>query len=594
MRTHLILLLVCLSGSVHARGYADTLSTAIRINQLGFLPGGPKCAAVLADHSGDFFLVSADRRDTVYRGRLESPVPSPFSSLTTRKADFSAFHGSGVFRVSVPGIGYSYPFVVAEHVYAGLSVATLKAYYFNRCSTPLLPAFAGAWARAEGHPDTVVYVHASAAGPGRPEGSTLSAPGGWYDAGDYNKYVVNSGITVATLLSAYEDFPGYYDTLETHIPESRNGVPDILDEVRWNLTWMLAMQDADGGVYHKLTDSAFDRMEMPDRDHARRYVVAKSTAATLDFAAVMAQAGRVFAAFDRVFPGFADSCARAALRAWDWAQQHPQVVYDQQQLNTRFDPDISTGPYGDRWLSDEKAWAAAELYVSTGADSFYHAAGLPEVERMRVPTWYQVRCLGYYSLLRHRSRLHKVPATVFQVLQDRLLAWAEDLCKGREGRAFYTVMGHSAGDYVWGSNAVAANQGVAMIQAFLLSKDRRYLAAAVANLDYLCGRNATGYCYITGFGGRSPRHPHHRVSVADGLSAPVPGWLVAGPNPGQQDHSPTYPNRIPDQSYTDDERAYACNEVAINWNAPLVYLTGALEALQGPQRNRSALRSPAR
>nr|GFC47660.1 hypothetical protein [Tanacetum cinerariifolium] len=140
-------------------------------------------------------------------------------------------------------------------------------------------------------------------------------------------------------------------------------------------------------------------------------------------------------------------------------------------------------------------------------------------------------------------------------------------------------MGRTAADYVWGSNATAANQGIALVQAYRLTGDRKYLRAALTNLDYLLGRNATGYCFVTGCGTRSPQHPHHRLSEADGVAAPVPGLLVGGPNPGRQDKC-AYPAALAPLAYSDSVCSYASNEIAINWNAPLVYLAAALEALQ--------------
>ncbi|MEK0750764.1 glycoside hydrolase family 9 protein, partial [Mycobacterium ulcerans] len=98
--------------------------------------------------------------------------------------------------------------------------------------------------------------------------------------------------------------------------------------------------------------------------------------------------------------------------------------------------------------------------------------------------------------------------------------------------AFQTIMGQSNHDFIWGSNSVAANEGIVLINAFLLTKNKKYMDSALSNLDYLMGRNATGYCFVTGFGSKSPLHPHHRPSVADGINDPVPGLLVGGPNPG--------------------------------------------------------------
>jgi endoglucanase len=144
------------------------------------------------------------------------------------------------------------------------------------------------------------------------------------------------------------------------------------------------------------------------------------------------------------------------------------------------------------------------------------------------------------------------------------------------------VMGKTPQDFVWGSSAVAGNQGIALVQAYRLTGDERYLHFALANLDYLLGRNATGYSFVTGFGDKPPMHPHHRPSIADGVTQPVPGLLVGGPNPRapQQDRCTSYTSEVPDEVYSDDACSYASNEIAINWNAPLAYLAAALEALQ--------------
>src|SRR5690606_35637774 len=155
-----------------------------------------------------------------------------------------------------------------------------------------------------GHPDDRVAIHPSAASATRPAGTFIVAPFGWYDAGDYGKYVVNSGITTGTLLSLLEDYPAAAQRLETNIPESGDGVPDLLDEVLWNLRWMLSMQDpADGGVYHKLTTASFAGMVMPEAATAQRYVVQKSTPAALNLAAVAAQASRVLRHHESAAPG---------------------------------------------------------------------------------------------------------------------------------------------------------------------------------------------------------------------------------------------------------------------------------------------------
>ncbi len=333
---------------------AATVGTAaIQVNQVGFLPGASKWA-VLQDVVADgFAVVDADTGREVWRGRLTAAQPWEPARERLRLADFTALSQPGRYRLQVAGLPPSAPFIIAANAYEPLNAAALKFFYFNRAGMALDAEHAGVWARPAGHPDDRVFVHASAAGPGRPAGAVIAAPKGWYDAGDYNKYIVNSGISVYTLLAAYEHYPRFFQAQKIDIPETGNGLPDILNEALWNLEWMLAMQDpADGGVYHKLTDKGFDGIVLPHEARHDRYVVMKTTAATLDFAAVMSQASRIFAAFEAQRPGLSARMLAASKRAWGWAQVHPEVVYRQP-------PDIHTGGYDDNQLADEFAWAAA-------------------------------------------------------------------------------------------------------------------------------------------------------------------------------------------------------------------------------------------
>jgi endoglucanase len=393
---------------------------------------------------------------------------------------------------------------------------------------------------------------------------------------------VNSGITMGTLLSLYEDHPNYFKKFEINIPESSNKIPDLLDETLWNLRWMLTMQDpADGGVYHKLTNPKFDGFIMPNKANNSRYVIQKNTIATLDFAAVMAQASRILKNFKTELPGLSDSCLNASLKAWKWAKENPKMVYRQNEMNTKFDPDIVTGGYEDRNDADEWIWAASELYITTKKDEFYKALNLYPETPYQIPTWNNVQLLAYYSLVRNEKNLTELGKKDIPNLKQKLLNFADDLLLNVDSQAFNTVMGKSAKDYMWGSSSQAANQGIALLQAYKISSDKKYLNGALGNFDYLMGRNATGYCFLTGFGSKQVMFPHHRVSDADGVVEPVPGLLSGGPNPGQQDKCEGYVTKIADESFLDATCSYSTNEIAINWNAPMVYLAASLEIFQG-------------
>ena len=561
---------------------ASGQNTNIRLNQVGFYPNAQKIAVWVGDKQESFFILSENKQDTVFKGTLSAQRINAISQKTTQITDFSAFQKVGKFVVSIPKIGNSYTFQIKPNVHREAAIASLKGFYYQRASTALPEKYAGKWHREAGHPDDKILIHPSAAKAQRPEGTVISSPRGWYDAGDYNKYIVNSGITMGTLLSLYEDHPDFFKNFEANIPESGNKIPDLLDETLWNLRWMLTMQDPnDGGVYHKLTNPAFDKMVMPNQATNSRYVIQKNVIASLDFAAVMAQASRVLRKHEKVLPKLADSCLNASVKAWNWAKQNPTIVYRQNEMNKNFDPDITTGGYEDRNDADEWIWASAELYITTKDDSYRKAVNLYPETALQLPTWNQVRMLAYYSLIRNEKSLTDLGKGDLPKLKKTLIDFAENLLLNTDNQAFNTVMGKSAKDYMWGSSSHAANQGIALLQAFQISKDKKYVVGALGNLDYLLGRNATGYSFLTGFGSKQVMFPHHRPSEADEIIEPVPGLLSGGPNPGQQDKCEGYTTKIADESFLDATCSYSTNEIAINWNAPMVYLAAALEALQG-------------
>lgn len=573
--------LLFLGGLVSRGAQAQNARTQIHLNQVGFYPQAPKMAVVEGTDAESFVVVDTATSDTVHTGSLGDPVRWAMSGEQVQRATFSDLQESGTYELRVEGIGASHPFVIRQTVHEPVAEAALKAYYYQRMSMPLTEEYAGKWARPMGHPDKDVRVHPAAASEARPKGTEIAAPKGWYDAGDYNKYVVNSGISTYTLLALYEHYPSAAEALSSSIPESRNDVPDVLDEALWNLRWMLDMQAPDGGVYHKLTHPSFQAMVMPHEVTAPRYVVQKSTPAALDFAAVMAQGARLYDDYSKPFPGLADSMRTAALNAWNWARAHPDVSYDQDAMNEQHDPDVVTGEYGDGRFEDEVAWAAAELAVTTEADSFLTVAS-PLEHDPSVPSWGSVGTLGWMTLLEHRDDVTSAVDT--SALTRRYRQFASDLVAARQDVPYRTVMGHDNSNFVWGSNSVAGNQAMVLLQAERLTNDPKYLQSALANLDYLLGRNATGYSFVTGHGDRTPMHIHHRVSEADGIPAPVPGFLAGGPNPGQQDAGhcePTYPSDKPAKSYLDALCSYASNEITINWNAPLVYVATVLETEYG-------------
>jgi endoglucanase len=538
-----------------------TVPERIKLNQVGFTPNAEKLAVVPAVEATSFTVLKAGTTEEVMSGTLSAAAVWQPSFESVKLADFSSLTAPGSYELKVAGVTQTAPFTVSADAYKAVNAAALKSFYFNRASTALLETHAGIYQRAAGHADTNVFIHASAADVKRPEGTVVSAPKGWYDAGDYNKYIVNSGITIYTLLAAFKRFPAYFTAQSLNIPESGDAVPDILNEVMWNLEWMLAMQDPDdGGVYHKLTSKGFSGFVMPDADTSERYMVQKSTAATLDFAAVMAAASRVYADYESQYPGLSAKMLAAAKSAWAWAKANPAVYYAQP-------ADIQTGGYGDNNVSDEFFWAAAELYIATKDDNYYSAMNAAETSA-DVPGW--------MSLAQHLDSL--TAAADKTLIKDRLTQLAAGISTKKSQSAYGVSM--ETGDFFWGSNSGALNQAMMALEAYQLDTSKTaYRQAAQALFDYVMGRNATDYSFVTGFGSKSPMNIHHRPSGADGIAAPIPGFIAGGPHPDHYSDCSSYPSPLPAKSFVDLECSYSTNEIAINWNAPLVYVSAALQVL---------------
>ncbi len=547
---------------------AQSLSTDIRLNQLGFMPNSVKIAAVVNAKADSFKVMNSDLSGVVFEGEL---LPSKYYSASeenVRLADFTLMTQPGNYVLVIDELGKSVPFEVSENVFTNLAKATLKYYYYNRASMPILSEYAGVWAREAGHPDTEVIVLPSAASANRPAGTKISTPGGWYDAGDYNKYIVSSGGTVFTILSAYETYSEFYDTLNLNIPESNNNIPDILDEALYNIRWMMTMQDEDGGVYNKTTEAVFSGFDMPSKVKSTRYVTAKGTAATLDFAAVMAMTARIYKKFD---PELADSALNMAIKAWQWAKKNPSVVFKNPSASGGY-PGVSTGEYSDTGFDDEFTWSAAELYITTKDSSYYKEIDFDI--SFGVPGWPTVGSLSLLSLLVNKESLSD--AADLGLIKSKFISAVSGI-KNNISSSPYRIPGDF---YYWAGNNAFANWGMMFMQAFRLTGDASYFNAGLFSLDYLLGKNATTYCFVTGFGSKSPMNPHHRISVSDGVTDPIPGMLVGGAASGDGVDCGlnAYPSKLSAKSYLDAVCSYSTNEVAIGINSGLAFVSGAIIA----------------
>jgi endoglucanase len=537
-------------------------------NQVGFLTGGLKQIAVL-DAAGKDVVFKDSAGTEVLSVKAPEAQPWEPAGKSASLVDFSELNTPGTYTIFVNGEEAGHPVVVSDNAYEGVTKGSLKFFYFQRASTALEEEYAGIYARAAGHPDTAVRYHAST-GHTTSVDSTFNGSKGWYDAGDYGKYVVNSGITTYTLLQLYQQNKAYFDTLNLNIPESKNEIPDILDEIRWNLDWMLSMQDADGGVFHKLTTKQFAGMVMPEKATAARFAIGKGIEASWNFAAVLALAADIYTPFDK---DFADTCAKAAVKARWWAYTHPTAIYEQPK-------DVGTGSYTDAIGWTLKLWGNAELFRITGDKVFTDSIHTLKINRKKatLQNWSNSLMLEAFTIATNPEIFEAADVDSAKAM---IFTLADNYIASLENNGFGVAMTNN--DFYWGSNSIAANKGMVLIHAYILTKEDKYLQAAIGLVDYMLGRNPLDKSYLTGYGVNPVMSPHHRVSQADGIEAPVPGMLSGGPNASandagtcRQDYAKGKP---PAEAYYDNSCSFASNEVAINWNAPFAYVVGSIQAI---------------
>ena len=553
-------LLVWPSVAVRA---ADSPVPAIKVDQVGYPLHGPKIALVGAPAT-TFEVKRSTDGQTMFHGTLGSAQFDPDSGDTVEAADFSDLKQPGDYYIDVPGVGRSWNFKVNDNVYEHTYYMAMRAFYGQRCGTAV-----DLGQEFPGYSHPACHVH-GAFHPSSGKTGERDNIGGWHDAGDYGRYMVNSGVTTGTLLWTWEVFGEKIKHIKLNIPETGNGTPDILNEARWNLEWMMKMQDSDGGAWQKQSSEHFPGFIPPDADTQPSEVMGtgappyKSSCATADLAAVAAIAARVYKPFDAQF---ASHALDAALMAWHWTDSYPNVAF-------RNPPGISTGEYGDGNCSDERLWAAVELWRTTGVAEYHqyflshYAAYLSHLDGPPESNWSDLSpmALESYALDRRKDDNPNARAAI----RARLVSAAKTIVAST--RAHPYLMSLNRPDYRWGSNGFAASYGMELLIANQIAPYPEFVDTARDDLHYLLGRNTFSLSFVTQVGENAVLHPHHRPSASTKL--PWPGLIVGGPNAGREDAAlAALPKDLPPaKDYVDEQASYASNEVAINWQAPLVFL----------------------
>ncbi len=579
---------------------------AIVTNQVGYFTEAAKKATLITENTEEieFSVVDSNNKE-VYTGKSEPMGIDEDSGDSVQVLDFSDFKEEGTYTLKA-GTLVSREFTIGgTDIYSGMLYDSLNYFYQNRSGIAIESKYItsgdkDALARAAGHASDVARITTDW-NDLNSNGGTQDVTGGWYDAGDHGKYVVNGGISVWIMQNQYEravsrGTESVYADGTMNIPENSNGYPDLLDEARYEIEWIMKMMvqsgEYEGMAYHKVHDIKWTALGLaPADDNEERIIKPPTTTATLNLAAACAQASRLWQNIDTQF---AAQCLEAAEKAYEAAKAHPDMY-------APLDQSIGGGAYGDDNAEDEFYWAACELYRTTGDKNY--------LDDMKASDWYlnvpvnltggetngvvgsfdwgNTAALGNLTLVLDTDCLGSDASK----LEEAVISAADTYLDIEEKQGYGQPYGQSklsyeddTVGYVWGSNSFVADNAIVIAAAFDLSGDAKYMNGVVSAADYLLGRNPMDYSYVTGYGSHSVENPHHRYWCAQSVegfpSAPA-GVLVGGPNSGMQDPwvmgSGWVKGAIaPAKCYLDNVEAWSVNECTINWNAPLAWITAFL------------------
>lgn len=516
----------------------------LSVNSIGYFPDQEK-RATFSVPCDEFHVVRVNDKEIVFRGKANEPFENKDTSETVYIADFSSLTESGEYQLTTPDGGSSAVFTIGDDIYREPFRTVMKGMYLWRCGTAVSGTHNGnTFAHAACHLEDAYLDYVGQ------EGVKHEATGGWHDAGDYNKYIVNAGVTVGCMYLAWEHFSALRD-IQLDLPgdEANNRLPDFLDEMKWEMDWVLKMQAPDGSVYHKLSTTNFGGFIMPEAEKEKRFITPYSTAATADFVAMTAMTARIFKDYDSEY---AMQCLDAAEKSFAFLKANP----DNQRANLE---GFRTGAYQTR-DNDDRLWAAAELWQTTGNPEYLNDfETMAKAEENLIDVnwdWGNVKNLGMFTYL--LSKRDGRNAELVSSLQKALMENADSIVQTSREHGYERPLGDR---YYWGCNGTVARQCLNLSVAYQLSPKPEYQTISLAALGHLFGRNYYNRSFVTGLGHLPPMNPHSRRSGGDNIVDPWTGYLVGGGHNGT--------------GWVDEEESYQTNEIAINWNGALVYALAA-------------------
>lgn len=537
----------------------------IYVNQVGYLPDQEKYFMV-DSVKGNFNIISSVDDSIVYSGKTIMHNPDDISSgMTLYIGDFTDFDQEGEFYIEMKNAAPSFPFKINNSIYNDVRDISLRSFYFQRSGIDIPEEYAGKFARKAGHTEPLKYHRSS------PISGTKDLTGGWYDAGDYGRYITSASVTLGIMMMGYEQYPEKFDFDNNNIPESGNGISDYLDEIRYELEWMLKMQHKGDDEYKGALPfmvNSFDYDGAMPENATPQYIYEFSSITTADFAAVMSQAYRLYKEIDI---DFAVQCLNAAELAWGFIKDRD--LYPEDGFIRPLD--TVTGGYADSPSYndyDDRVWASVELFLSTGKQEYHDIVleAFTGIKQLDTTLSYS-NTMGFagiqYILGKHQS----IDTELQNHMKELFLEYCTNLTAQINSDGFKSSL--TEWEYVWGANGTLLSRAELLIFAYELTGEKSYYNAALSQLNYVLGLNVNNMSYVSKLGTVYPRNIHHVIFAADGIDDIFPGFVAGGPNWRlEQDHilSTIFIDSTPNaQCYVDKYESYSSNENCILYNAPL-------------------------
>lgn len=447
------------------------ITPGILVNQIGYLPNSEKIAIFRGENIPDTFrIIHGESGQVVFEGKVEEGGYPTYTGEENSYGVFSGVTKPGIYYVEAPVVGRSYFFEIGKGVYDSCFFSACKQYYYNRCGITMTEEFAGDRAHSACHTGKI---------PLREDGLvSLDVSGGWHQKEDGSKDVVKAASVVGTMLLTYELYPDLFpdgsgEPLLWNIPESGNRIPDFLDEIRYEMDWLLKMQDEkSGGIYSGVTIYASGNRAGSQSSYTA-FVEPVSLEATAMYCAAMAKFSYLYQDFDAVY---ATGCLKAADRAWRYLEQYQAEETGRQEMYFL---------------------AAAEMYRAAGYQAYHTVITQFLGKREYREKMSETVLMGCITYLRTKMRVDK--------------KLCGDIMKGIMGRAEEIAADSRKSQYLTAGNRQQDNHAALLEDMFFLSfvnyiiKNHEYGTVIENHLHYFCGRNAGGISYIDGVGANNYR-----------------------------------------------------------------------------------------